>query len=341
VTIPAASPDAVTLTLTEVGNLARKALLKAGTAPANAESVVRSIVAAEEGGWQSHGLMRLPAYCDHVLCGKVDGRVEPELSQSRPAAIVVDAKCGFAHPAIDKGLKALGSATRTAGVAALAVTNSYNCGVVGYHVEALTREGLIGLAFVNAPATIAPWGGRTPFFGTNPIAFACPYGPAPIVIDQSSSVVARGEIQLRMLEGKKIPKEWGFDAAGNPTDDPGAVMNGGSLAPSGGYKGTTLALMVEVLAAVLTGATFSHQASPFAGNEGGPPRVGQFFIAIDPTAFGGQSFAERIAALSASMLAQDGVRLPGLRRAAVRERTAREGISISRKLFDDLAKRAA
>jgi (2R)-3-sulfolactate dehydrogenase (NADP+) len=336
------SPQAeVQLTLDQVGELALKALIAAKTSERNADSVTRSIVAAEADGLHSHGLMRLPAYCEHVLCGKVNGHAVPRVDQRASGAIDVDAACGFAHPAIDAGFQALVPAARDTGIAALAVRNSYNCGVVGHHVEHLAREGLIGVAFVNSPAAIAPWGGTRPLFGTNPIAFAAPRRNGdPLVIDQSSSVIARGEVMLKAREGKPIPDTWGLDSAGRPTTDPGAVLKGGSMAPSGGYKGVGLALMVEVLAAALTGASLSFNASSLADNEGGPPRIGQFFIAIDPAAFGGSAFPDHMDALCAAIAGQAGARLPGSRRMASRARTPQAGVRIGRKLYDDIASRA-
>jgi (2R)-3-sulfolactate dehydrogenase (NADP+) len=336
------SQEYVELTLDQVNELTIKTLSASNTSAPNAESVARSIVAAEAEGLHSHGLMRLPAYSDHALCGKVDGRAIPQVERRAPGAIGVDAACGFAHPAIDAGFADLVPAARNTGVAALAVRNSYNCGVLGYHVEHLAGEGLIGLAFVNAPAAIAPWGGTAPLFGTNPVAFAAPRrNAAPLVIDQSSSVVARGEVMLKARQSLPIPDTWGFDRHGKPTTDPAAVLKGGSMAPSGGYKGTGLALMVEVLAAALTGANFSFAASSLADNAGGPPRIGQFFIAIDPAAFADGSFPDRMEALCTAILSQAGTRLPGAKRGASRAKTAREGIRLSRQLYDDLVGRAA
>ncbi|MBI3938503.1 MAG: Ldh family oxidoreductase [Betaproteobacteria bacterium] len=331
----------VALSLAEVGELSLRALLNSNVSRANAGSVAASIVAAEAEGIHSHGLMRLPTYCDHARCGKVNGNAVPTATVTAPGALVVDARDGFAHPAIDLGLKDFGALVRKNGIAAMAVTNSYNCGVVGYHVGRVAAEGLVCLAYVNTPAAIAPWGGAKALFGTNPIAFAAPRrNGAPVVIDQSSSVVARGEVMLKAQQGLPIPEGWAFDKDGKPTTDPNASLKGGSMAPAGGYKGAGIALMVEVMAAVLTGANFSFAASSFANNEGGPPRTGQFFIGLDPAAFAGARFPDRIEELCTAILTQPGARLPGARRLAARERTAGEGVVISGKLYDDLVARA-
>lgn len=331
--------DQVSLTLAEVAALSHKALLASNTSEPTARSVTTSIVAAEAEGMHGHGLLRLPTYCEHAKCGKVNGRAEPSIRKSAPGALLADAKEGFAHPAIDTGLERLIPLAKENGIAALAVTNSYNCGIVGYHVERIAERGLVALGYVNAPAAIAPWGGKKAFFGTNPVACAAPRksGP-PLVIDQSSSVVARGEVMVHAQQGKSIPEGWALDADGNPTTDPKAAL-AGSMLPAGGYKGAGIALMVEIFAATLTCANFSFQASSFADNKGGPPRTGQFFIAVDPSAFAGGAFAERMEALIEAMCSQPGVRLPGARRLAARSRTATSGITIKRSLYEDIVRR--
>lgn len=331
------SADGVQMTLAQVEALTRRVLLACGVDPRNEAPITASVVAAEAEGVHSHGLARLPTYCEHARVGKIDGKARPVLDSPKPGLVRIDAKGGFAHPAIDFGLPALCEAAKAQGIAALAVTNSYNCGVVGYHVERIAQNGLLALAFVNAPASIAPAGGATPVFGTNPIAFAVPRaGREPLVLDQSSSVVAKSEIVVQQQRGEAIPLGWALDRDGNPTTDPKAALAGGSMVPSGGYKGAGLALIVEVFAAWLTGASLSIDASSFADNLGGSPRTGQFFIAIDPGELVGEGASSRLERLFDAVAGQPGARLPGERRAGARTRTATDGIIISRKLFDTI-----
>ena len=145
---------------------------------------------------------------------------------------------------------------------------------------------------------------------------------------------------LHAQQGKSIPEGWALDKDGKPTTDPKAALSGGSMVPTGGYKGAGIALMVEIFAAALTGANFSFNASSFGDNKGGPPRTGQFFIAVDPASFLGDAFAARVDTLIEAMCSQPGVRLPGAKRAAARERTAREGIAITRAMYEDVVRRA-
>ncbi|MCR9254618.1 MAG: Ldh family oxidoreductase [Alphaproteobacteria bacterium] len=326
-----------TLTLDEVETLAVAALRKAGATDRNARSVARSTRLAERDGIRSHGLMYVPIYAEHVRCGKVDGRALPTVGKPKPGVVRVDAKSGFAHPAIDAGFEDLVAAAQSQGIAVLTIHHSYNCGVLGHHAERLAEAGLLGLCSTNAPASIAPVGGSKPVIGTNPFALGVPDGEggAAFVIDQSASVVAKSEIMLRSRTGEAIESHWAFDADGHPTTDPEAALKG-SLAPAGGYKGFGTGLMVEMLAACLAGAVLGKDASPFSGTVGGPPNTGQCFIAIAPGPTSGNEFADRTADLVAAISAQDGARLPGQRRKANRERIEAEGVSVPAALMEKL-----
>jgi (2R)-3-sulfolactate dehydrogenase (NADP+) len=336
--------ESVVLSLAEVEQLATRVLEASDVSRANALVVARSIAAAEADGAQSHGLMRLPSFCEQTLCKKIDGHARPRLVQpavgtTPRGVLVVDACEGFALPAIELGLGELIPRAKHSGIAALAITRSHNCGVVGHHVEALAERGLVALGFANTPAAIAPWGGKRPFFGTNPIALAAPRrSGSPLVIDQSASVIARGEVMLRAREGRSIPDGWALDHDGKPTTDPRAAL-AGSMAPAGGYKGVGLALIVEVLAAALTGSTPSHRAPSFADTSGGPPRTGQLFIALDPAAFSSTSLVDVIDSLIEAMCSEPGVRVPGARRAAAREHAKQHGVTVSRALHDEITRR--
>ena len=322
--------EAIVLSLDEIEDLAFRALTGAGTSDANARPLARATAATEADGIASHGLAYIPTYCEHVRCGKVDGQAEPLVSRPAPSVIVVDAATGFAHPAIDCGFEALIPTAREQGVAALAVRNSYNCGVLGYHTRCLALEGLLAIGFTNAPASIAPVGGRRPVVGTNPFSLAVPDDDRGIavLIDQSASVIAKSEIMKHARENLPIPKEWALDPDGNPTTDPAIALKG-SMAPSGGYKGVGVALLVEIMAAAMTGATLGINASPFSGTKGGPPKTGQFFLAIDPIATSENLFVERIASLVEELRDQPGVRVPGDGRKAACRRAERKGVTVN------------
>lgn len=318
------------LTLEEIEELAMRALVAAGTTAENARPLAIATAATEADGVASHGLAYIPIYCEHVQCGKVDGRAVPVVTQPRPGVVCVDAATGFAHPAIDAGFERLVPTARENGIAALAITNSYNCGVLGYHTYRLAQEGLLGIGFTNAPASIAPSGGKKPVVGTNPFSIAAPDGdgePA-VLIDQSASTIAKSEVMKHARENKPIPEGWALDVDGNPTTDAEAGLKG-SMAPSGSYKGVGIALMTELLAAAMTGATLGIDASPFSGTAGGPPKTGQFFIAIDPGATSGGAFADRLSALVQAIRVQDGAHLPGDGRKSKRLTARADGVAVN------------
>ncbi|WP_027258060.1 Ldh family oxidoreductase [Leisingera aquimarina] len=318
------------LTLAEIEDLSFRALVAAGTSEANARPLAVATAATEADGVASHGLAYIPIYAEHVQCGKVDGQAVPALARPRPGVVAVDAATGFAHSAIDMGFEALIPAAREQGVAVLAIRNSYNCGVLGYHTARLARAGLVGLGFTNAPASIAPSGGAKPVVGTNPFSVAVPGedGEPELLIDQSASTIAKSEVMKHAREGKEIPLGWALDADGNPTTDPDAGLKG-SMAPSGGYKGVGVALLTEIMAAALTGATLGINASPFSGTAGGPPKTGQMFIAIDPVATSNDAFGAGMAGIVEAVRGQAGAHLPGDGRRTKRIKARTDGVAVS------------
>ena len=300
----------------------------AGASPANAAAVAWALVMAEADGLKGHGLSRVPTYLAMLKSGKIDGQVVPKASRPKPGVLAIDAGHGFAYPAIDLAIAEIPDLARDQGIVAAPIRRSNHCGAAGLHVERLAEQGLVALLFANTPGAIAPWGGSKPVFGTNPIAFAAPLaGREPVVIDMALSKVARGPIVAAKQKGQAIPEGWALDVHGKPTTDAAAAL-AGTMVPLGDAKGATLAMMVEILAAALVGAHFGFQASSFLDGEGGPPDTGQLILAIDPHAMGGNWFDERMRALVHAIEAQEGTRLPGVRRLTLRAKARAEGIDM-------------
>ena len=327
------------LSLDEVHDLAVAVLTASKTSPGNAAVIADALTAAEADGLTSHGASRLPSYADQAISGKVNGFAEPVLMQTAAAAIRVDAQDGFAYPAIAMGIERAADIIDHAGITGVAVGNSHHFGVAGYHVERVAEKGLVGIAFGNSPAGIAPWGGSKALFGTNPIAFGCPRAEgSPLVTDLSLSKVARGKIMVAARTGEPIPQGWALDADGNPTTDAKAGL-AGTMIPMGDVKGAVLALMVEIIAAALTGSRFGYEASSFLSAEGPPPRVGQFFLILKPDCFAGDGFIGRVEELLAAILEQPGTRLPGY--LDIRAESVKSGVKIADELHADLMERAS
>jgi (2R)-3-sulfolactate dehydrogenase (NADP+) len=325
-----------TLTLTEAEDLVTRTLVRCRTGEDNARSVAHALVAAEADGLKGHGLSRVPTYAAQVKVGKVDGFAKPVVTRPKPAVLAVDAAHGFAYPALDAAIAALPEMVGAQGVAVAPIRRSHHCGAAGHPAERLAEKGFVAILFANTPAAIAPWGGSRAVFGTNPIAFACPVpGREPIVVDLSLSKVARGNILAAKQKGEPIPEGWALDRAGRPTTDPDAAL-GGTMVPLGEAKGTALALMVELLAAGLTGSNYAAEASSFLDAEGPPPGTGQLIIAFDPAALGGLDTLARFATLASAIEDQPGARLPGGRRLEARRKAGRDGLFVADPLLAEI-----
>lgn len=323
--------------LEELTRLARSALENAGASATMADATARALVAADAQGLASHGVSRVPQYAAHIRLGRVDGKVEPTVVRSKGGACLVDAADGLAFSACGLAVKEAIARAREFGVSFVGVRNSHHFGAAAYHLDAVARAGLVGLAFGNSPSAMPAWGGKRAIFGTNPIAAAFPRkGHPPIVIDLSLSEVARGKLMVAAREGKSIPLGWALDRNGNPTTDPKQGLDG-MMVPMGGVKGAMLALMVELLCCALTGAQMGFEADSFFVDEGNRPRIGQAFIVVDPGALTGEdSYAERVETLVALMLQDADVRLPGYRRKALADRAIEQGVEVPGTLLDQL-----
>ncbi|QIB33286.1 Ldh family oxidoreductase [Ancylobacter pratisalsi] len=310
------------VTIDEAHAYARRVLERFGTSPENARLTARALVAAEMDGIGTHGLSRLPSYSAMVAAGKIDGHATPTLRRAGPAVVAVDAGNGFSYPAIELGLPEVETVAREMGIGLMVIRRSSHFGVAGQPVEKLAERGLVGLAFANAPAAIAPWGGSKAMFGTNPIAFATPLkGRPPAVVDLSVAKVARGNLMAAAQRGDSIPEGWALDPDGNPTTDAKAGL-AGTMMPMGEAKGTALAFVIEVMAAALTASTFSIDAPGFFDGKGPPAALGQVIIAIDPSRVAGDAYLDHLERLAWAIESEPGARLPGTRRLANRARAA-------------------
>jgi (2R)-3-sulfolactate dehydrogenase (NADP+) len=297
--------------------LADAALVRAGANPALSRITAAALVQAEAIGQPGHGLSRLAQYCAFLRNGRADGNARPRVIAERGGAALVDAGNGLAYPALALAEDQARERARANGVAFVGITNSHHSGAMGLPVARLAAGGLVALAFTNSPAAMPVPGGRTPLLGTNPVAAAFPRAAPhpPLVIDLALSTVARGKIMRAAQQGDAIPVGWALDAAGNPTTDARAALTGAMLA-LGGDKGAALALAVELLCVALTGAAFGFEADSFFSDEGNRPRLGQAILAVDPGALAGNAaYLARVEALCTAMVRDQGVRIPGARRA--------------------------
>ena len=317
-----------TFSIGDTERLVAEAFQRADVGAAQAASVARALVAAEAAGQSGHGLRRVAAYAAQAKVKKVDGHARPHIEMTRAATMRVDAAEGFAFPALDLAIERSPDIVAETGVLAIAVRNSHHAGVLGLTVERFAEKGLVALMTANAPSAMAAWGGTKGVFGTNPIAFAAPLpGADPVVIDLSLSKIARGKVMAAKQKGVPIPEGWALDMDGNPTTDADAAL-AGTMVPVGDAKGAALALMVEMLSAGLTGANYAYEASSLFDDKGGPPKLGQFMLVLDPKAIGGANALGRLGELAAMIGREPGTRLPGRRGLVLRRKASADGLVI-------------
>jgi (2R)-3-sulfolactate dehydrogenase (NADP+) len=327
----------------ELLQLARNALEKAGANAVMAEAAAQHLVRAEEHGLPTHGMSRVPIYCGFLRHGRADGAARPRMLTERAAVCLIDNCDGLPYESAAWAIGEVILRARRNGIGFAGITNSAHVGVLGIHLLPVAEAGMVGVAFTNSPAAIPPWGGKTPLFGTDPVAFAFPRKRGdPLVIDLALTTVVRGKIMLAMQKGEKIPEGWALDRNGRPTTDPKEAIEHGSLFPIGGAKGAMLALAFELICAALTGSAIGPEADSFFVEKGNKPRVGHAFLAIDPGALAGhERYFERVEAVITAMLADEGVRLPGSRRFASERKLRAEGIEIAADLLAKIEKLAA
>lgn len=323
-----------TLSVQQVHEKALAQLESEGFSYEQADAIAASVTAGERDGCLSHGLFRIPFYIGALRNERVNATAVPEVIENEKSSVVhVNGHDGFCPAALRKGFEPVMAKARQRGIAGLAIHNVYNIAALWPEVEHLAERGFVAFAFTAANAFVAPAGGTKPLFGTNPMAFGWPRADQPpMVFDQASSVCARGEIQLMKNAGEPLPDGLAIDAAGNATNDPDAALAGAQLT-FGGHKGSSIALMIELLAGALIGDAFSYESSKMDVNNVGAPFGGEWLMVIDPShgvlPGAEQNSVARAERLFDELLSQPGTRLPSDRRYKNRRKSLEHGIEIS------------
>ena len=305
----------ISLTLDEIFELAKKTLLSNGCDEETATILADLIMKAERDGSLSHGLFRLPAYVSGLKSGKINGKARPEVKKISTSVIKVLGNNCLAPMVLNKSIPELVKAAKENGVAVLAITNSHHMAAMWCETEMVAEQGLVAFACTSYKPAVAPAGATKSLFGTNPISFAWPRpGKMPVVYDMSTASMAMGEVQVAKREGHKVPLGTGLTKDGKETTDPGQIADGGVLLPFGGYKGSGIAMMVELLAGALVGDNFSFETAAKDNNDGGPPSGGEFILAISPEKLSSPGWDKHADEFFNKMKSMEGVRLPGERR---------------------------
>jgi delta1-piperideine-2-carboxylate reductase len=314
----------------ELADLLTRIFERHGVSETSAAILGQNCAGCERDGSISHGVFRIAGYCSSLNSGWVNGRAVPVVEDVAPAYLRVDADNGFAQPALEAARVAALAKVRANGVAVVAIRNSHHFSAIWPDVEPFAEEGLIALSVVNSFAISVPHGAKQPVFGTNPIALSVPCnGSLPITFDMATSAMAHGDVMIAAREGHEVPAGSGVDRDGNPTTDPKAILDGGALVPFGGHKGSAISMMIELLAAGLTGGNYSFEFDMAAHPGAMTPHTGQLVVLIDSSLAGGRPFHLRAEDLIRRMEEAGLTRLPGARRYRNRSEAEMKGIPLA------------
>jgi LDH2 family malate/lactate/ureidoglycolate dehydrogenase len=300
------------------------------------------LVLANLRGVDSHGVLRLIQYADTVANGEVNPRPRTRVLSKRGVFGLVDAGGGYGFVPTIRAMDLALELAKSNGMGFVGVRNSHHFGMAAVYAERAALAGRIGIVTTNTGPVMAPAGVLRPLVGNNPIAIAIPRKPpaSPIVLDMALSQTAFGRIRLAAAEGRDIPLGWAYDSRGEPTTDSREALRASLLSPVGGYKGYGLAVMIDILAGILTGAKFGPGADAHSHRQGG---VGHLALALEPSVFIGRAqFDESVDVLERELksapVARQGaeVLVPGELEGRTMRRRVVEGVPISPELAEQL-----
>ena len=312
-----------------------------GCTPEIADLLAANMAGAERDGAHSHGIFRIAGNLASLDTGWLDGKADPVIEDVAPGMLRADGRNGFFQPILHRAAPLLEAKARTNGIAVLTVRDAHHFGALWPDIEPFARHGFIALMMVNSMASVVPHGGHKKLYGTNPLGFAVPReNGEPLIFDQASSAWSNGDVQIARREGRTLPEGVGVDRDGNPTTDPNAVLEGGALLPFGGHKGSSIAMMMEVMAAGLAGSNYSFEVDWSAHPGAATPNGGQTIILIDPGRGATRDFTARIETLIDAIHDAGQSRLPGDRRYQNRVENDRLGIPLTSEQLANLRKLA-
>ena len=270
-----------------------KIFINHGLSQNHANISSNALINAELVGAHTHGLARLKMYCDRINKKVINPKAKIKIKKISQSISQVDANSSIGFVAADIGIKEAIKNAKKTGIGLVGIKNSGHYGLSGYYAEQAVKKNLIVFCFTNAPPAIAPHGSKKKLFGTNPICFGSPTtSKIPFILDTSVSEINRGKIRVAAKTGKKIPIGVALDKFGKSTTDAKKALLGVQL-PLGGFRGSGLAWMIDILSGVMTGANHGGKVKDPFDDFSGPQNVGHMFITIRPNLFVG-NFSQRI-----------------------------------------------
>ena len=264
-------------------NYVQKIFTSIGIAERDAETISDSLVAANLRGVDSHGVSRVPIYLERFTSNLVNTSFDIEVQNETATSALIDGKNSHGILVAQKAIEMAVEKAKVAGIAIIGVKESNHCGMLAYYSKYAVDHDCIAIITSNASPSMAPWGGRERYFGTNPLCYGIPVNEdSNIIFDMATSVVARGKIRLAAKHGKSIPDNWALTRDGEYTTDPLEALEGLVL-PFGGPKGNGLVTLIDILSGVMTGANFGSHAG--AITDEGKQGLGHTFIVIKADLF--------------------------------------------------------
>jgi len=268
----------IRITAGRLRGFVERALVAVGVPWVDATIVADCLLMANLSGVDSHGVVRLSHYVQRIENGTINPKPNVTHRHPAPSLALLDGDDGLGQVVTFGACTEAMAMARETGIGMVAIRNSSHFGMTGFYIYRLVQQGFIGMAMTDTDAFLIPFGGRQPFFGTNPLAIGFPTRGIPIILDMATTSVPYGKIALAKAEGLPIPPDWGLDAAGDPTTDPNAVVG---LHPIAGPKGSGLAMVIDIFCSVLTGLAWGPNINKMYEQIDEPRRIGHVIMAID------------------------------------------------------------
>ena len=324
----------------ELDSLCRILLEHVGLSEEHARTVTDSLMTAELRGLSSHGALRLPIYIKRMRLGLINVTPAMRVEQTSASTARVDGDDGPGQVVVARAMDEALILARESGAGICAAFRSNHFGIAGWPTLRAADQRMVGFCMTNAEADVVPFGGRSPWLGTNPLAVAIPTGTEPIVLDMATSNVAMGKVLLAASEQRPIPEGWAVDAGGSPTTDPAAAR---AVLPFGGVKGYGLGVVIEALSALLSDTSFGTDVKRMYDDFDGPQRIGHLVGALDVARFVDPNrFASRANAFVADLTAvspaegHERVMVPGEPETETARRRRTEGIPLDQSVIEEL-----
>ncbi len=315
---------------------------KVGVPIADSHKVSDNLLKAELWGISTHGVSRLSRYLMRIKNNTINPMPKIEIKNPWTALLVVDGDNGLGAVVMSRAIEEAMQVVEKFGICAVGVKNSNHFGAAGFYCDIAAQQNYISIGLTNSLAALAPWGGKKPYLGTNPIAFGFPRKDKdPIIMDLAASIVARGKIISAEKKGITIPTGWAMDEKGRPTTDPKEALLG-MILPMAGPKGYALSMAVDLLSGVLTNAAFGPEVAAYANGQK-EANVGHLFILIKADAFLSlESYYARVEMFCQGIKnteKAEGVNeiyLPGEREQRLEKNLTQNGILLSKELIREL-----